>query len=368
VVVVVEADAGVEAAAEAVAGGAGGAGEAGEVALEGAGAAEVVEAWEDPGAEEVVLSLLVDQAQVDAVQQRRAGSVVARELQSREVSHSRGERREAGQGMMCMGRGQPSYLVEQLEPFFALLTRLFIFTFLARMGVATPLDILVRLPDGELLEEVSRSSSGRWYGEVLRELVPERICIQTRYIRTPQRSKCTYSHYHYYEFHYQYGNANNSSRPGGQLVQAPFQSKSQNTTLHIIADRATTTSLIESITSACSQNLNTTAISASQFDPNTTNAVKPEQAIQYYRASSVVLTLDGYNNTAALDGDPNAPPVPLPGWVDRGLLDCVNSTIGAEVPLVDGSSSSGAPVGMGGVDMHGVVAVVLCLLAVLQVV
>lgn len=67
----------------------------------------------------------------------------------------------------------------------------------------------------------------------------------------------------------------------------------------------------------------------------------PEQAIQYYRASSVVLTLDGYNDTTALNASagPDDPHTPLPTWVNSSMLDCLNQTIGAAVPLVDASTA-----------------------------
>ena len=63
---------------------------------------------------------------------------------------------------------------------------------------------------------------------------------------------------------------------------------------------------------------------------------KPEQAIQYYRSSSVVLTLDNYNDTktlndTAVESDPH---VPLPADVDTKLLTCVNRTLGLGMPLM----------------------------------
>jgi len=64
---------------------------------------------------------------------------------------------------------------------------------------------------------------------------------------------------------------------------------------------------------------------------------KPEQTVQYYRASSVALTLDGYNNTGALEAE-GTPDTPLPTNIDSGLLNCLNGTIGKAVPLVDSAS------------------------------
>lgn len=72
-------------------------------------------------------------------------------------------------------------------------------------------------------------------------------------------------------------------------------------------------------------------------DPTTP---QPESAIGYYRASSVVLTLVGYNNSAALSSDPNAMNTPIPGGIDTTLGNCLNQTIGAAVPLVDGAQSA----------------------------
>lgn len=135
----------------------------------------------------------------------------------------------------------------------------------------------------------------------------------------------------------QYGEPNNSSRPGGPLTQAAFSSNTTNTTFHLVSDNSTVTSLIASISANCTlaSNSSTTpsAFNASASDP------LPEQGIQYYRASSVVLTLDGYNNTAALTGNVNATPASLPVGVDMTLLNCLNATIGQAVPLFADSAS-----------------------------
>ena len=61
--------------------------------------------------------------------------------------------------------------------------------------------------------------------------------------------------------------------------------------------------------------------------------------MQYYRASSVTLLLDGYNDTSALSDNANTTaPVPIPGWVNTALLECLNDTIGEAVPLVSTSA------------------------------
>jgi len=69
---------------------------------------------------------------------------------------------------------------------------------------------------------------------------------------------------------------------------------------------------------------------------NESGPPNPAQAIQYYRASSIVLCLDSYNNSAVYSNDTNAQPLPLPSNVDATLLNCLNNTIGTSAPLVDG--------------------------------
>jgi hypothetical protein len=119
------------------------------------------------------------------------------------------------------------------------------------------------------------------------------------------------------------------------MAQANFISSSSNTTFHVLSDNTTVTSLISSISTNCSSfNSGSSSSVAIAFNPNDPNSPKPEQAIQYYRASSVVLTLDGYNNTAALSNDENTPDTPLPTNIDTGFMDCLNQTIGQAVPLI----------------------------------
>ena len=133
----------------------------------------------------------------------------------------------------------------------------------------------------------------------------------------------------------QYGDPKNTNRTGGPEMQAAFSSPSSNSTFHIVADNSTVVSLIGSITASCSGKFASNSSTSPTPYGSATSDPRPEGAIQYYRASSVVLTLDGYNNTAALasDGSANAKAVSLPTYVDRQLLDCLNSTIGAAVPL-----------------------------------
>lgn len=81
------------------------------------------------------------------------------------------------------------------------------------------------------------------------------------------------------------------------------------------------------------------SIGAPSSVPASYNSADPEQpqpadAVQYFRASSAALTLDGYNDTSILGNDTKATHVPLPAGVDTTLLDCLNVTIGQAAPLV----------------------------------
>ncbi|KZV66398.1 hypothetical protein PENSPDRAFT_744766 [Peniophora sp. CONT] len=135
---------------------------------------------------------------------------------------------------------------------------------------------------------------------------------------------------------HEYGDPSNSSRPGGPMMQAAFISNFKGNTFHVLADKATVVSLISSVTDNCWYDLSSnSSTSPSSYSGNNTGDPQPESSIQYYRASSVALTLDGYNNTAALSNDSNAPATPLPTTgLDTVLLSCLNATIGAAVPLV----------------------------------
>ena len=127
-------------------------------------------------------------------------------------------------------------------------------------------------------------------------------------------------------------------------MTAAFISNSTNaTTFRVLADNTTVTDLITAIQSNCTSNLSgSSSTTPSAYEDSLTALPQPEQSIQYYRASSVALTLDGYNNTGALSTE-GTPDTSLPSNIDTTLLDCLNQTIGAAAPLVDGGISWGAP-------------------------
>ncbi|TFY79891.1 hypothetical protein EWM64_g4126 [Hericium alpestre] len=148
---------------------------------------------------------------------------------------------------------------------------------------------------------------------------------------------------------HEYGDPNNSSRPGGPMTQAHFVSNVTGSSFHVFSDNTTLASLIASIQSNCTAfDLNNSSSSATpaSYNGSDPSDPQPESAVQYYRASSVVLTLDGYNNTAAINGSAanvNATPAALPSGVDTTLLNCLNDTIGLGVPLLDAGVHWGPP-------------------------
>ncbi|KAH0826755.1 hypothetical protein J3R83DRAFT_5165 [Lanmaoa asiatica] len=96
------------------------------------------------------------------------------------------------------------------------------------------------------------------------------------------------------------------------MAEVTFISNSTSTAFHVLSDNSTVSSLITSIYANCSSSLSSSSSTSPQvYNASMPGAPQPEQAIQYYRASSIVLTLDGYNNSATLGSDPNATDSPL---------------------------------------------------------
>lgn len=123
------------------------------------------------------------------------------------------------------------------------------------------------------------------------------------------------------------------------MTTAAFSSSSS--TFRLLADNFTITSLVTDIQDSCKTTLlSPSTIAVVQYN-DSLPAPKPEQAVQYYRASSITLTLDGYNNTAVFDtSDQPGPDTPLPTNIDTNLLNCLNTTIGDSAALVASGSAN----------------------------
>ncbi|TBU47132.1 hypothetical protein BD309DRAFT_952645 [Dichomitus squalens] len=148
---------------------------------------------------------------------------------------------------------------------------------------------------------------------------------------------------HYLHSSREYGDPQSTNRTGGPEMQAAFSSPSSNSTFRIVSDNSTVTSLIASIAANCTGLFSSNSSTSPVPYGSSTSDPRPEGAIQYYRASSVALTLDGYNNTAALGTNVNATQAPLPANVDTKLLACLNGTIGEAVPLINSAHALPRP-------------------------
>ncbi|KAJ6514302.1 hypothetical protein C8R47DRAFT_914488, partial [Mycena vitilis] len=140
----------------------------------------------------------------------------------------------------------------------------------------------------------------------------------------------------------EYGAPDNTSRPGGPMAFAIFQSNAtaNGTTFRLVADNYTVGDLLPAIITNCSQYLTPASnVTLPTLFNNASAMPEPEQAVQYYRASSVALDLDGYNNSAVFAAENSTADTPLPSGIDSNLLGCLNYTIGQAVPLVDGAPS-----------------------------
>ncbi|THU90442.1 hypothetical protein K435DRAFT_728343 [Dendrothele bispora CBS 962.96] len=172
----------------------------------------------------------------------------------------------------------------------------------------------------------------------------------------------TATHY-YHDADSEYGLPGNSSRPGGVISFATFSSNTQNTTFHVVSDNATVTNLITDIYFHCSSSINnsTSTTTPVPFNDSDPSAPSPQSVIQYYRASSVALTLDGYNNSATwANATDSTPDTPLPTNIDTTLQNCLNQTIGQTALLMDSVSDNGAVPALS-VDAHFLALFLVCL-------
>ncbi|QRV84191.1 catalytic domain thiamine pyrophosphokinase [Ceratobasidium sp. AG-Ba] len=178
----------------------------------------------------------------------------------------------------------------------------------------------------------------------------------------------------------EYGPANNSSRPGGPMQYAVVRSSEwpqENTTapinnatasFYIVGDADSVSAVMDALVSDCSV-VNATGQNVDDNNP----AVHVEQAVQYYRASSFMLALSSYNNTANLasnaptDNNTAPPPAsadtPLPAGTNTTFLNCLNTTIGDAVPIMD--AAPGTLRAVGGLNAVGMLWLVIWLLKML---
>lgn len=161
-------------------------------------------------------------------------------------------------------------------------------------------------------------------------------------------------------------------RPGGALVEGIIQPSwnESSVTYRIIGDTVSVTAVFDALVANCSVGNSSAGIAS--FSPSPTTWPLPEQIIQYYRASSFALSLDGYNNTAALPSNmpasnssaPNTlTDTPLPSGLNMTFLQCVNLTIGASVPLVEPQSHKLSSAAIGGIVSGSIIGIIVLLFA-----
>jgi hypothetical protein len=160
-------------------------------------------------------------------------------------------------------------------------------------------------------------------------------------------------------------------RPGGNTSTALVKSSAPatNETYHLVGDAASVRAVLAAVIANCSAQDTTGQIST--FDRA---ASHPEQAVQYYRASSFALTLDGYNNSAALASNapkdnatalPSMADTPLPAYLNGTFLACLNATAAFALPLVDPPKRGLSKGAIAGIAVGATVGGILLLLALL---
>lgn len=72
---------------------------------------------------------------------------------------------------------------------------------------------------------------------------------------------------------------------------------------------------------------------------NSTGNIQTRSVVQFYRGGSAAALLQGYDNTVGSSGSPNVVPnPPFPPGANISMWTCLNGTIGASIPLMNGAS------------------------------
>ncbi|KAH7100367.1 hypothetical protein BKA62DRAFT_620146 [Auriculariales sp. MPI-PUGE-AT-0066] len=135
------------------------------------------------------------------------------------------------------------------------------------------------------------------------------------------------------------------SRPGGAMSTEIVVSKSlgrEAGVFYLVGDSSSVALVFSAIVANCNAtNLDQPLATLTYPLPaGATNVTMPdtEEIIQYYRASSFALALEGYNSsvaTAPSESQAYAGPVGLPASVDASFLQCINATTAEFVPIMD---------------------------------
>ncbi|KAG8819328.1 hypothetical protein FRB91_003222 [Serendipita sp. 411] len=144
----------------------------------------------------------------------------------------------------------------------------------------------------------------------------------------------------------EYGPEFDGIRPGGQVVVHPVSSTleyfnvSADETYYLVADRESSFAMMTSLVAGC----HAISVWPIVYDPkgnltNSTEMIKIENVVQYYRASSFALAYKGYNNTFALNTTTDAgydQSSPLPEVIlYSDFYKCIDRVLADGIPIVD---------------------------------
>ena len=132
-----------------------------------------------------------------------------------------------------------------------------------------------------------------------------------------------------------YGLSQNTSRPGGEVVEMTItQNVNNNVQFHFISDQYSATEVQRAIRGNCSD------VTVKDIIPfRSTNNLRPDTTVQFYRGDSAAILLQGYDSTRELPGSPAlVPNPPFPSSVNMKTWACLNQTIGESIPLMNAAS------------------------------
>ncbi|KIJ57169.1 hypothetical protein M422DRAFT_124603, partial [Sphaerobolus stellatus SS14] len=128
-----------------------------------------------------------------------------------------------------------------------------------------------------------------------------------------------------------FGTPSNTSRPGGPIFVASIQAPGGTFTYHLVADNETVHMVASAIAIDCLvKDTPMTQLDESGLHP------RPAEVIRYFRNSSIALTLDDNNNTAAfLPPNSTIQNSSLPPNLNTTFKDCLEGAIYAAAPILD---------------------------------
>lgn len=113
---------------------------------------------------------------------------------------------------------------------------------------------------------------------------------------------------------------------------------------YIFGDHDSVATLGDLLVSNCSATIGT----EEALVQNGTDYIAPEEVVQWYRDSSFGLALSSYNDPANSEANAPAsndsslttvPDAPIPPGTNLTFLNCINETIGYNVPIMDANSA-----------------------------